>query len=97
MRPVATQEPHAMSRAPRRGRASAARDPMDRLHDEWLGMVRPIDSLVVAKQVLLDAQIARPEGSKELRDIRRRPRKPRSGSCRGRWGRYPGAPDQPGT
>jgi hypothetical protein len=41
---------------------------MDRFHDEWLGMVRPIDGLVVAKQALLDAQVARPDGGKELRD-----------------------------
>jgi hypothetical protein len=57
-----------MTRAPRRAHAGAARDPMDRFHDEWLGMVRPIDGLVVAKQALLDAQIARPEASKELRE-----------------------------
>jgi hypothetical protein len=42
---------------------------MDRFHDEWLGMVRPIDGLVVAKQALLDAQVARPEESKELRGV----------------------------
>lgn len=36
-----------MSRTSRRGRASAARDPMDRFHGEWLGMVRPIDGLVM--------------------------------------------------
>lgn len=41
---------------------------MDYFHDEWLGMVRPIDGLVVAKQALLDAQVARPEASKTLRD-----------------------------
>jgi len=59
-----------MTRAPRQKRAGAAsrRDPMDYFHDEWLGMVRPIDGLVVAKQALLDAQVARPEASKTLRD-----------------------------
>ncbi len=58
-----------MTRAPRRARGGAAsrRDPMDFFHDEWLGMVRPIDGLVVAKQALLDAQVARPEASRELR------------------------------
>jgi len=65
---VAREGEAPMSRAQRRGRANAARDPMDRFHDEWLGMVRPIDGLVVAKQALLDAQIARPEGGKELRN-----------------------------
>jgi hypothetical protein len=40
---------------------------MERFHDEWLGMVRPIDGLVVAKQALLDAQVARPD-DKTLRD-----------------------------
>ena len=35
-----------MTRTPRRGRSAAGRDPMDRFHDEWLGMVRPIDGLV---------------------------------------------------
>lgn len=59
-----------MTRAPRRARAGAAsrRDPMDYFHDEWLGMVRPVDGLVVAKQALLDAQVARPEASMALRD-----------------------------
>lgn len=54
----------------KRGRASsgARRDPMDYFHDEWLGMVRPIDGLVVAKQALLEAQVARPEAGKELRE-----------------------------
>lgn len=49
-------------RDPRRGT-----DPMERFHDEWLGMVRPIDGLVVAKQALIDAQVARPD-DKMLRD-----------------------------
>ncbi|MBP6848430.1 MAG: N-6 DNA methylase, partial [Kofleriaceae bacterium] len=43
-----------------RGRTSA-RDPMERFHDEWLGMVQPIDGLVVSKPALIDAQVARPD------------------------------------
>src|SRR5262249_35262051 len=46
-------------------RAASNRDPMERFHDEWLGLARPIDGLVVAKQALLDAQVARP-GDKTL-------------------------------
>ena len=42
-------------------RSFQSRDPMERYHDEWLGMARPIDGLVVAKQALLDAQVARPD------------------------------------
>lgn len=61
-----------MRRGAKRGRvggpANSRRDPMDYFHDEWLGMVRPIDGLVVAKQALLDAQVARPEASRELRE-----------------------------
>ena len=56
----------------RRGKAAgrsrgAARDPMERFHDEWLGMVQPIDGLVVSKPALLDAQVARPD-DRTLRD-----------------------------
>lgn len=54
-------------RAPGRG-SSSRRDPMDQFHDEWLGMVRPVDGLVVAKQALLEAQVARPEDGRALRD-----------------------------
>jgi hypothetical protein len=40
---------------------------MERFHDEWLGMVQPIDGLVVSKPALLDAELARPD-DKTLRD-----------------------------
>lgn len=50
-----------MTRRRRRNPASARRDPMEQFHDEWIGMVRPIDGLVVAKQALIEAQIARPD------------------------------------
>lgn len=61
--------------AKRRGSGAAARarssassaDPMARFHDEWLGMVQPIDGLVVSKPALIDAQVARPD-DKTLRD-----------------------------
>jgi hypothetical protein len=49
------------------GGRHASRDPMERYHDEWLGMVQPIDGLVVSKPALLDAQVARPD-DKTLRD-----------------------------
>lgn len=49
-----------------RGRGSS-RDPMERFHDEWLGMVQPIDGLVVSKPALQDAQVARPT-DRTLRD-----------------------------
>lgn len=63
-----------MSHPPRkaRPRASSGRDPMEQFHDEWLGMVRPIDGLVVAKQALIEAQVARPDGGKELREALQR-------------------------
>jgi hypothetical protein len=51
----------------RRGGPGASRDPMDRFHDEWLGMVQPIDGLVVSKPALREAQVARPD-DKTLRD-----------------------------
>jgi hypothetical protein len=44
-----------------------SRDPMERFHDEWLGMVKPIDGLVVSKPALIEAQVARPD-DKTLRD-----------------------------
>ncbi len=47
--------------------SSRARDPMERFHDEWLGMVQPIDGLVVSRPALLEAQVARPD-DKTLRD-----------------------------
>lgn len=53
--------------SPRRAARSAARDPMERFHDEWLGMVQPIDGLVVSKPALVDAQVARPD-DRTLRD-----------------------------
>jgi len=40
---------------------------MERFHDEWLGMVQPIDGLVVSKPALIDAQVARPD-DKALRE-----------------------------
>lgn len=40
---------------------------MERFHDEWLGMVQPIDGLVVSKTALVDAQAARPD-DKPLRE-----------------------------
>lgn len=53
--------------APSSGGRNASRDPMERFHDEWLGMVQPIDGLVVSKPALLDAQVGRPD-DKTLRD-----------------------------
>ena len=50
-----------------RGASRHSRDPMERFHDEWLGMVKPIDGLVVSKPALVDAQVARPD-DKTLRD-----------------------------
>ena len=53
---------------PRKSKSrGASRDPMERFHDEWLGMVKPIDGLVVSKPALVDAQVARPD-DKTLRD-----------------------------
>lgn len=49
-----------------RGR-NTSRDPMERFHEEWLGMVQPIDGLVVSKPALIDAQVSRPD-DKTLRD-----------------------------
>jgi hypothetical protein len=54
-------------RAPVGGARNASRDPMERFHDEWLGMIQPIDGLVVSKPALADAQVARPD-DKTLRD-----------------------------
>lgn len=51
----------------KRAAAGAARDPMERFHDEWLGMMRPLDGLVVSKTALLEAQVARP-ADRTLRD-----------------------------
>lgn len=46
---------------PSSGSRNASRDPMERFHDEWLGLVKPIDGLVVSKPALIDAQVARPD------------------------------------
>lgn len=53
--------------AKKRAAGSASRDPMERFHDEWLGMLRPLDGLVVSKTALLEAQVARP-ADKTLRE-----------------------------
>ncbi|MCA9677592.1 MAG: hypothetical protein KC464_21395 [Myxococcales bacterium] len=51
----------------KRRAAASSRDPMERFHDEWLGMVQPIDGLVVSKPALIEAQVARPD-DRTLRD-----------------------------
>ncbi len=56
-----------MKRRAKQSVRGASRDPMERFHDEWLGMVQPIDGLVVSKPALIDGQVARPD-DKSLRD-----------------------------
>jgi hypothetical protein len=38
-------------------------DPLTRLHESWLGMVQPIEGLVLSVPVLVDAQVGRPDES----------------------------------
>lgn len=51
----------ALRRRVQRAGRHPARDPMERFHDEWLGMLQPVDGLVVSKPALRSAQIARPD------------------------------------
>lgn len=52
------------------GSRNASRDPMERFHDEWLGLVKPIDGLVVSRPALIDAQVARPDDKTLLERFR---------------------------
>lgn len=43
-----------------------ATDALTQFHETWLGMVRPVDGLVVSVPVLVEAGCSRPEASIEL-------------------------------